>query len=169
MKAKKPSESRTMMTEFVLPNDTNLLNNLMGGRLLHLMDVAAAIAASRHSNRAVVTVSVDFVDFKHPIRLGEVVIIDAQVTRAFTSSMEVHINAYAENAITGAKRHCNSAFYTFVAVDQTNRPIPVNPLEPETEEERALFEGAQDRRQTRLRLSNAKVQRESFASPKDAS
>lgn len=157
MKAKKPSESRTTMTEIVLPNDTNLLGNLMGGQLLHLMDVAGAIAAGRHSNRVVVTAAVDFVDFKHPIRQGDIVIIEAQVSRAFNSSMEVYIQAFAENAMTGKRLHCNSAFYTFVAVDQTNKPIPVNPIEPETPEEVALFESALERREMRLHLVGKKT------------
>ena len=108
MKAKKPEESFSSMTEIVLPNDTNTLGNLMGGRLLHWMDIVTAIAASRHSNRVVVTASVDFVDFRSPVALGEVVLLEARVTRAFTTSMEVRVDVTAENLQSGLKRKCNS-------------------------------------------------------------
>ncbi|MBX3101415.1 MAG: acyl-CoA thioesterase [Bacteroidetes bacterium] len=153
MKTKTPRESYTEITEMVLPNDTNPLGNLMGGQLLHLMDIAAAIAAGRHSNRVCVTASVDFVDFKGPIKLGEVVIISASVTRAFTTSMEVKLWVFAENTLTGVRRECNSAYYTFVAVDQGGQPIPVNKLKPETPEEQELYEGALRRRELRLILA----------------
>ncbi len=143
------------MTEIVMPNDTNGLGNLMGGKLLHWMDVVAAIAAQRHAGRVVVTASVDFVDFKSPIALNEVVSLEARVTRAFTTSMEVRIDVYAELPTKGIpRRDCNTAFYTFVAVDQSGRPIPVVPLEPETEEEKHWYEHALDRRH--MRLKNAK-------------
>lgn len=141
------------MTELVLPNDTNTLGNLMGGRLLHFMDVCAAIAAQRHSNRTVVTASVDSVDFRGAIRLGEVVVLEAVVTRAFTTSMEVAIEVWAEDNGTGERRHSNRAFYTFVAVDQSGRPIPVVQIEPETDDERERYEAAGRRRQLRLVLS----------------
>jgi acyl-CoA hydrolase len=153
MKARKPSESYSSMTEIVLPNDTNTLGNLMGGRLLHWMDIVTAIAASRHSNRVVVTASVDFVDFRSPVALGEVVLMEAKVTRAFTSSMEVRVDVTAENLQTGEKRKCNTAYYTFVAVDQKGTPIPVYQIEPETEEEKKLYDSAQRRREVRLVLS----------------
>ena len=142
------------MTELVLPNDTNTLGNLMGGRLLHLMDVCAAIAGQRHSNRTVVTASVDSVDFRSAIRLGEVVVIRAVVNRAFTTSMEVGIDVWAEDNRAGTRRHCNQAFYTFVAVDDDGRPTPVAPLAPETDEERRRYEGAARRRELRLRLAD---------------
>lgn len=141
------------MNELVLPNDTNSLGNLMGGRLLHFMDVCAAIAAQRHSNRTVVTASVDSVDFRSAIRLGEVVVLEATVNRAFTTSMEVEIDVWAEDTSTGTRRRCNRAFYTFVAVDQSGRPIPVAPVEPETDEERERYEAAARRRELRLVLS----------------
>jgi acyl-CoA hydrolase len=153
MKTKTPKESFTEITEMVLPNDTNPLGNLMGGQLLHLMDIAAAIAAGRHSNRVCVTASVDFVDFKGPIKLGEVVIISAVVTCAFTTSMEIKLRVQAENTLTGVRRECNSAYYTFVAVDQGGQPIPVNKLKPETPEEQELYEGAMRRRELRLMLA----------------
>ena len=141
------------MTELVLPNDTNTLGNLMGGRLLHLMDVCAAIAAQRHSNRTVVTASVDSVDFRAAIRLGEVVALEAHVNRAFSTSMEVGIDVWAEDNATGERRHCNRAFYTFVAVDQSGRPIPVRALVPETDQERERFDAAGRRRELRLVLA----------------
>jgi acyl-CoA hydrolase len=141
------------MNELVLPNDTNTLGNLMGGRLLHLMDVCAAVAAMRHSNRVCVTASVDSVDFQSAIRLGEVVVLEGVVNRAFTTSMEAEINVWAEDTTTGERRKCNRAYYTFVAVDQNGRPIPVPPLAPETDEERARYEGAARRRELRLILA----------------
>lgn len=141
------------MNELVLPNDTNALGNLMGGRLLHLMDVCGAIAAMRHSNRVCVTASVDNVEFSSAIRLGEVVILESTVNRAFTTSMEVEIDVWAEDTTSGTRRKCNRAFYTFVAVDQNGRPIPVPPLAPETDEERARYEEALRRRETRLVLA----------------
>ena len=141
------------MNELVLPNDTNTLGNLMGGRLLHFMDICAAIAAQRHSNRTVVTASVDSVDFRGAIRLGEVVVLEASVNRAFTTSMEVQIDVWAEDTSTGTQRRCNRAYYTFVAVDQSGRPIPVPPVAPETDAEQERFEAAARRRELRLVLS----------------
>jgi len=153
MKPKLCKDSLVTMTEIVLPNDTNTLGNLMGGRLMHLMDVVGAIAAQRHSNRIVVTAGVDSIDFKSSVKLGEIVNLRAFVTRAFTSSMEVFIEVFAENVQTGEKRLCNRAFFTFVAVDQSGKPIPVNPAIPETEEEKELHEGALRRRELRLLLA----------------
>ncbi|GAA4498711.1 acyl-CoA thioesterase [Hymenobacter ginsengisoli] len=147
------SDSFVTMTELVLPNDTNTLTNLMGGRMMHLMDIAAAIAAQKHSNRIVVTASVDNVSFRDPIRLGNVVTLQAQVTRAFASSMEVHIDVWAEDIPSGTKMKTNEAFFTFVAVDQSGRPIDVPEAVPETPEEIALYEGALRRRQLRLVLA----------------
>ena len=141
------------MNELVLPNDTNTLGNLMGGRLLHWMDICAAIAAQRHSNRVCVTASVDNVDFHSAIKLGEVVVLEAFVNRAFTTSMEAEINVWAEDTVTGERRKCNKAYYTFVAVDQNGRPIPVPPLKAQTDEEIARFDAAGRRRELRLVLS----------------
>lgn len=152
-KKKTPKESLVTKTELVLPNDTNTLNNLMGGRLMHWMDVVSAIAAQKHSNRIVVTASVDNVSFRQPIRLGNVVMLVAKVTRAFNSSMEVHIQVSAEDVPSGKGFESNEAFYTFVAVDQSGRPIDVPDLMPETEEEKLLYEGALRRRQMRLVLA----------------
>jgi acyl-CoA hydrolase len=145
--------SEVIMTEMVLPNDTNTLNNLMGGKLMHWMDVVAAIAAQKHSNRIVVTAAADSISFKHPIALGNVVTLKSKVTRAFNSSMEVFIEVWAEDIPANKKILTHRAFFTFVAVDQNGRPIEVPEVEPSTPEETELFEGALRRRQLRLILS----------------
>ncbi|MET3979304.1 acyl-CoA hydrolase [Mucilaginibacter sp. UYP25] len=152
MKGKSPQESFTIMNELVLPNDTNTFNNLMGGRLLYWMDIAAAISAQKHCNRVVVTASVDNVSFHHPIKLGDVITIEAKVSRAFTTSVEVKMDVFAENIPSGARKKSNEAYYTFVALDQDGHTIPVPALLPETEAEVELFEGALRRRQVRLIL-----------------
>lgn len=152
MKAKLPKDSHTIMNELVLPNDTNTLNNLMGGRLLHWMDIAAAISAQKHCNRIVVTASVDNVSFKNPIKLGDVITIEAKVSRAFTTSVEVRLDVWAENIPSGSKVKSNEAYYTFVALDQNGRTIPVPELIPVTAEDNILYEGALRRRQLRLIL-----------------
>lgn len=141
------------MNELVLPNDTNPLNNLMGGRLLHWMDIAAAISAQKHCNNIVVTASVDNVSFRHSIKLGDVITIEAKVTRAFSTSMEVRLDVWAENIPSGTRIRSNDAFYTFVAVNNEGKPISVPEIEPETETEKKLFEGALRRRQLRLILA----------------
>lgn len=151
-KKKTPKESFVSMTELVLPNDTNTLNNLMGGRLMHWMDIVSAISAQKHCNRIVVTASVDNISFREPIRLGDVVTLKAKVTRAFSSSVEVRIDVSAENIPSGTKIESNSAYFTFVAVDQSGRPIDVPEVEPETDEEKEYFSGALRRRQLRLIL-----------------
>ena len=151
-KPKNCKESLVTMTELVLPNDTNTLNNLMGGRLMHWMDIASAVAAQKHSNRVVVTASVDNISFSKPINFGNVVTLQAFVTRAFSSSMEVFIKVTAEDIPSGIKIETNTAFFTFVAVDQTGRPIDVPAAQPETDFEKELYEGALRRRQLRLVL-----------------
>jgi acyl-CoA hydrolase len=150
---KSPKESFTIMNELVLPNDTNPLNNLMGGRLLHRMDLAAAISAQKHCNNIVVTASVDNVSFRHAIKLGDVITIEAKVTRAFSTSMEVRLDVWAENIPSGTRVRSNDAFYTFVALNKEGKPISVPEIEPETETEKKLFEGALRRRQLRLILA----------------
>lgn len=151
--AKPVSASRTTMTEIVLPNDTNPLGNLMGGRLLHWMDISAAIAAQRHAESVCVTASVDNVEFHSPIRLGEVVVLESQVNRAFRTSMEVEINVWAENPRTRTRRKCNRAFYTFVSLDDQGQPRTTPPVVPETEAEQDAFERAARRREVRLLLA----------------
>ena len=153
MKVKNPQNSYITMNELVLPNDTNTLNNLMGGRLLHWMDIAAAISAQKHCNRIVVTASVDNVSFHHPIKLGDVITIHAKVSRAFHTSVEVRLDVWAENIPSGARVKSNDAYYTFVALDENGKTIPVPELVPETEEEKSLFDGALRRRQLRLILA----------------
>jgi acyl-CoA hydrolase len=153
LKAKTPQQSEVTMTEMVLPNDTNTLNNLMGGRLLHWMDICAAISAQKHSNRIVVTASVDNVSFTEPIRLGNIVTMHARVTRAFNSSMEVYLEVWAEDIPAGIRVSTNRAFYTFVAVDQNGRPIEVPPLLAESVEDKELYVSALRRRQLRLVLA----------------
>ncbi len=153
---KPPRLSQVEMTELVLPNDTNLLGNLLGGRLMHWIDVAGAIAASRHSNKTVATVAVDSLDFRHPARMGEVVILKAKLTWAGRTSMEVRVEAYAENLKSGRVILTNKAYLTFVALDDEGKPSPVPKVIPETDEEKKDYEEAQKRRAQRLERRNLK-------------
>jgi acyl-CoA hydrolase len=152
MEARRAVDSITIMTELVLPNDTNLYGNLMGGRLMYWMDIAAALSAQKHCNAPVVTASVDNISFENPIKLGNVVHIVAQVTRAFNSSMEIHLKVWGEDLTHQYKYKSNEAYYTFVALDPNRRPRKVPPLQPESEEEQKLYDGALRRRQLRLIL-----------------
>ncbi len=153
LKGKTAKESAAINTEIVLPNDTNTLGNLMGGRLLHWMDIVAAVSCQRHCGRIVVTASVNNVSFGQPIKLGNIVTLHSKVSRAFTTSMEVFIEVWVEDSFSGEKVQCNEAIYTFVAVDQMGNPIYVPPLIPETEEEQIRYDGALRRRQLSLILS----------------
>lgn len=150
--SKTPKDTLTIMTEIVLPNDTNGYGNLMGGRLMYWMDIAAAIAASKHCNAPVVTVSVDNISFENPIKLGNVVHIEAKVTRSFNSSMEIYLKVWGEDVTQQYRYKSNEAYFTFVALDPNRRPRPVPALVPETEEEKSLHAGALRRRQLRLIL-----------------
>lgn len=152
MEQRKPSESIVIMTELVLPNDTNLFGNLMGGRLMYWMDIAAALSASKHCNAPVVTASVDNISFESPIKLGNVVHIEAMITRAFNTSMEIHLKVWGEDLTHQYRYQSNEAYYTFVALDPNRKPRPVPALVPETPEEKELFDGALRRRQLRLIL-----------------
>ena len=152
MAAKKASESLVVMTELVLPNDTNTFGNLMGGRLMYWMDIAAALAAIKHCNAPVVTASVDNISFTNPIKLSNAVHIEAKVSRAFTTSMEVHLNIWGENPLLQQKYKSNEAFFTFVALNPSGKPTAVAEMIPETEDEIRLFDGALRRRQIRLIL-----------------
>ncbi|MCC6690062.1 MAG: acyl-CoA thioesterase [Bacteroidia bacterium] len=152
-KSKTAKESLAVTSEFVLPNDTNALGNLAGGRLLHWMDITSAISAHRHCKRVVVTASVNSVSFGNPIKLGSIVTIQSKVSRAFNSSMEVFIDVWVENAVTGERTKSNEAIYTFVAVDQNGSPLPVPELVPETEEEKERYDGALRRKQLSLILA----------------
>jgi acyl-CoA hydrolase len=147
------SDSYAQTTHVVLPNDTNTLGNLFGGRLLQWLDISCAISAHRHCKRVVVTVAVNHVGFDKPIKLGDFVTILSHVSRAFGSSMEVWSDVYVEDQVTGEKIKCNSAIYTFVAVDQAGRPVTVPEAVPTNEEEQQRFDGALRRRQLRLILS----------------
>jgi acyl-CoA hydrolase len=151
-RTKVPRESTVIMTELVLPNDTNVFGNLMGGRLMYWMDIAAALSAGKHCNAPVVTASVDNISFEAPIRLGNAVNIEARVSRSFNTSMEVHLNVWGEDLTQQYRYKSNEAYYTFVALDSSRKPRTVPQLLPETDEERKLFEGALRRRQLRLIL-----------------
>lgn len=153
MTAKKPSETKVFMSELVFPNDTNFYGNLMGGRLMYWMDTAAAMAAGKHCKLPAATVSVDNLSFDEPIKLGNVVHIEATVTRAFNTSMEIHLVVWGEDLTKNHKYKSNEAYFTFVAIDTEGRPRKVPELIPETEEEIKLFEGALRRRQLRLVLA----------------
>lgn len=152
MKEKHPQDSYVVMSELVLPNDTNTLGNLMGGRLMHWMDIAAAIAAQKHCNCPVVTASVDNVSFNNPIKLGNLLTIEAKVTRAFNTSMEIYLKVWGEDLSAQYKYLTNEAYATFVALDPNGRPRKVPSIVPQTEEEQRVYDGALRRRQVRLIL-----------------
>lgn len=153
MRSKKPSDSRTIMTDMVLPSETNPLNNLFGGELLARMDRAASIAARRHSRRITVTASVNHVAFNRSVPLGSVVTVEAAVSRAFKTSMEIFIDVWMEDRISGERVKANEAIYTFVAVDETGTPTEVPQLEPETELEKERYAAALRRKQLSLVLA----------------
>jgi acyl-CoA hydrolase len=157
LKGKPVSASRSEMTEIVLPAQTNPLGKLLGGQVMHLVDMVAAMAAHRHSNSYVVTASVDYIDFRNPINLGEIVNLKSQVNRVFRTSMEVGVEVYSENAMTEERKHTTSAYVTFVAIDEHTRfPKPVAPLILKTAEERRRFREAAKRREVRLALRYGK-------------
>ena len=151
MSEKPVRESYSELSELALPNDANGLGNLLGGKLMHLVDIAGAIAAARHCREFVVTASFDHMDFHEPVRIGELVVLQAAVNRAFHSSMEVGVKVQVEDLRSAKKRHVASAYLTFVAVGKDQRPRPVPAAVPETEEEKRRYEQAGERRQYRLR------------------
>lgn len=153
MQPKSPSDSVCIMTDIILPGETNPLNNLFGGELLARMDRCGSIAARRHSGRIVVTASVNHVAFNHSIPLGSVITIEAKVTRAFNSSMETYIDVWLEDRVTGIRTKANEAIYTFVAVDENGKPTAVPPIIPQTELETQRFEAALRRKQLSLVLA----------------
>ncbi len=157
LKPKKPSESEVETTELVLPNDTNILGNLLGGRLMHWIDVSGAMAASRHSNKVVATVALDSLDFRHPSRMGELVILKAKLTWVGNTSMEVTVKAYTENIISGDTILTNKAYITFVALDGDGKPSVVPALNPETDEEKKDFKDAETRRNERLKRRKREI------------
>jgi acyl-CoA hydrolase len=153
LKPKPVSASRSEMAEVVLPAQTNPLGKLLGGQVMHLVDMAAAMAASRHSNSYVVTASVDYIDFRNAVNLGELVILKSQVNRVFNTSMEVGVEVFSEQILTGQRKHTTTAYVTFVAIDEyTKQPKTVRPLLLKTPEEKRRFREAAERRKTRLRL-----------------
>jgi acyl-CoA hydrolase len=141
------SASKSEMTELVLPNDTNQLGVLLGGRLMHWIDLAGALAAHRHSSCHAVTASMDHIDFLSPVNMGDFVVLKASVNRAFRTSMAVGVKAFAENYTTGTKRHVASAYLTFVAIDWERKRVPVPPIIPESEEEKRRYDEALLRRE----------------------
>ena len=153
MQVKHPEGSKTTMTDLVLPSETNPLNNLFGGELLARMDRAASIAARRHSRRIVVTASVNHVAFNKSVPLGSVVTVQAKVSRAFKTSMEVYIDVWIDDRESGEKTKANEAIYTFVAVDESGNPVKIPAIVPETEEEQLRYEGALRRKQLSLVLA----------------
>ena len=152
MKTKKPQDTFVIMSELVLPNDTNTLGNLMGGKLMHWMDIAAAISSQKHCNCPVVTASVDNVSFTNPIKLGNLLTIEAKLTRSFNTSMEVYLRVWGEDLSAQYKYLSNEAYMTFVALDPNGKPRKVPELIPETDLEQKMFDGALRRRQLRLIL-----------------
>ncbi len=154
LEPKRVTASHTVMTEMIMPNDTNPMGNLMGGNLLRWMDIVCSICAGKHCERHVVTASVDHVSFKKAINVGEVITLEASVTRAFRTSVEVFVEVYASDIMGKNPRRCNSAYYTFVALDKENgQPIGVAPVLPVTEIEHQRFESAPRRREMRLILA----------------
>ena len=153
MKTRKAIDTLSIATKVVLPNDTNTLGNLFGGELLAWMDVIASVAAHRHCRRVVVTASVNHVSFKKPIKQASIVTLEAKVSRAFTSSMEVFVDVYVEDHVTGARIKCNEAIYTFVAVDKNGRPTKIDKILPETEQEKKRYDAALRRKQLSLVLA----------------
>jgi acyl-CoA hydrolase len=153
MEARKAQDSFTTMNELVLPNDTNTFGDLMGGKLMYWMDIAAYFSAAKHCNSACMTASVDNLSFKSSIKLGNVICIEAIVSRAFSTSMEIHLKVWNQNMITQSRELSNEAFFTFVALDENKKPKKVPEIIPETEEQIKLYDGALRRRQLRLVLS----------------
>jgi len=150
LEGKPVRESHAEIVEVVLPNDANPLGTILGGKVLHLVDIVAAVAAYRHSRSYVVTAAMDHVDFRHPIRVGDLVILKSSVNRVFQTSMEVGVKVFSENILTGERRHTSSAYVTFVALDSEGQPITIPPVIPESEEEKRRYEQAEARRRYRL-------------------
>jgi acyl-CoA hydrolase len=151
------SASRSELIEAVFPNDANVLGNMLGGRVMHLIDITGALAAARHSNSYVVTASVDYLDFRFPIQVGEFIVLRASVNRVFRTSMEVGVKVLAENVLTGELKHTSSAYLTFVALDLDRNPHPAPPLILETDEDRRRYREAGERRDSRLALRHKRA------------
>jgi acyl-CoA hydrolase len=152
--------SRSEMAEVVLPAQTNALGKLLGGHVMHLVDIAGALAAYRHANSYVVTASVDYIDFRNAVNLGEIVILKSQVNRVFHTSLEVGVEVYSENPLTSERRHTTTALVTYVAIDEhTRRPRPVPPLIIKTADEKRRYAEAGERRKVRLALREKEASR----------
>jgi len=149
-KIKRVADSVVIMTELVLPNHTNPLGNLLGGKLMHWIDICAALSSAKHSQRVCVTASVDRIDFHHPVKLGNAISLIASVNRAFKTSMEVGVKVFAESHQQGTRIHTNTAYLTFVSVDENGKPIDTFDIVPETDDEKRRFEEALQRRKNRL-------------------
>ena len=145
-------ESISEYSELALPNDANGLGNVLGGKVMHLVDLAGAMAAMRHARRPVVTLSVDQLLFLQPVRVGELIVLRSSVNRVFRTSMEVGVKVTTEKLMTGERRHTCSAYLTFVALDENQKPTPITPVIPETEEEQRRYRQAGERRQYRLAM-----------------
>lgn len=145
-------ESVSEYSEFALPNDANTFGNLLGGKVMHLVDLAGALAALRHARCPVVTASVDQMTFLHPVHIGQLIILRSSVNRVFRTSMEVGVRVEVENLATGGRRHTSSAYLTFVAVDPQGKRVPVPPVIPETDDEKRRFSEAETRRTQRLAM-----------------
>jgi len=152
MDGKPVRESVSEYAELALPNDTNGLGNVLGGKVMHLVDLAAAMAGLRHARRPVVTAAVDSLQFIHPVRIGQLMVLRSSVNRTFHTSMEIGVHVETENLLTGEKLHTCSAYLTFVALDENKRPTPVMPVIPETDEEKRRYDEAGQRRENRLAL-----------------
>lgn len=150
MEGRRVSESAAEYSELALPNDANMIGNLLGGKIMHLVDLAAAISATKHARNVCVTASVDHMEFLHPVKIGQWVRLRASVNRVFRTSMEVGVKVWVEDLITGVEQHVSSAYLTFVAIDANGRGVSVPPLIPETEEERRRHAEAGERRAYRL-------------------
>ena len=152
-------ESVSEYSEFALPNDANMLGNVLGGKVMHLVDIAAALAAVRHSRCSVVTAAVDHMSFLHPIRIGHLIVLRSSVNRVFRTSMEVGVRVEVENLVTGDKQHTASAYLTFVALEQSGSPLAIPPVIPETEDEKRRYEEAEERRAYRLAMREKALQK----------
>jgi len=150
MKGRAVRESISEYSEVALPNDANPLGNLLGGRVMHLVDMAGALAATRHARRPVVTASMDHMSFLYPVQIGQLIVLKSSVNRVFRTSMEVGVKVMVEDLTTGQVRHTSSAYLTFVALDADGHPAEVCPVIPETAEEKRRFEEAGARREYRL-------------------
>jgi acyl-CoA hydrolase len=146
------NESASEYSELAMPNDANPLGTLFGGKVMHLVDLAASLAASRHARRPVVTASVDYMNFLHPVHIGQLVVLKSSVNRVFHTSMEVGVRVSVEDLLTGDVRHTSSAYLTFVALGADNKPAPIAPVLPQTEAEERRYREAASRRETRLAM-----------------